>query len=89
MALNTAPAHASARLRDDALRIWQAAVAAADSSSAVARHVRVDAAGLHLAGHTLDPARIERVIVVGAGKAGAGMAAGLESALSGTPFSTD
>jgi len=86
MALNTAPAHASARLRDDALRIWQAAVAAADSSSAVARHVRVDAAGLHLAGHTLDPARIERVIVVGAGKAGAGMAAGLESALSGTPL---
>lgn len=70
---NAAPA--SERLRNDALRIWQAAVAAADSSSAITRNIRLDATGLRIAGRIIDPARINRVIVVGAGKAGAGMAA--------------
>ena len=81
---NAAPA--SERLRNDALRIWQAAVAAADSSSAITRNIQLDATGLRIAGRIIDPARINQVIVVGAGKAGAGMAAGLETALSGTPL---
>ena len=76
----------SERLRQDARQIWQAAVAAADSQAAVSRQILMNAAGLHIAGHTLDPARIRRVVAVGAGKAGAGMAAGLEAALSGTPL---
>lgn len=84
MALPTTAA--SERLRNDALRIWQAAVAAADSAVAVTRSIQRDAAGLQLAGRTLNPAQIERIIVVGAGKAGAGMAAGLETALSETPL---
>ena len=86
MSRQSSHADSSESLRRDARQIWQAAVAAADSETAVSSHVRLNAAGLQIAGHTLDPTRIRRVVAVGAGKAGAGMAAGLEAALSGTPL---
>lgn len=76
----------SSQLRDDARQIWQAAVAAADSRSAVSHHPRIDSHSLQIAGQTLPLAGIDRVIVVGAGKAGAGMAAGLEDALRDSPL---
>ena len=60
--------------RDDAHAIWLAAVRAADPERLVREA---------LARHPLPPAR--RLIVVGAGKAGAGMAAGLEAALTDCP----
>ena len=66
--------HHSAELRDAALSIWQAAVASADPFALV------QAA---LAGPELRPV-VEgagRILVVGGGKAGAAMAAGVEAAL--------
>ena len=67
--MNEQPEHSS-QLRDDARQIWQAAVAAADSRSAVSHHPRIDSHSLQIAGQTLPLAGIDRVIVVGAGHAG-------------------
>ena len=69
------------QLRDDALAIWHAAVAAVRSDRLVQDNVRVDGPWLHVADETLDLSAIRRIAVVGAGKAGAGMAAGLAAAL--------
>jgi len=79
---------ASQHLRSDALAIWRAGVAAADSARLVAQHVRVDGATLHIADEALALPRLRRIVVVGAGKAGAGMAAGLEAALGRSVLST-
>lgn len=68
-------------LRDDALGIWHAAVAAVASDQLVLRAVHRDGNLLEIAGHTFDLREIDRVLVVGGGKAGTGMAAGLEAAL--------
>jgi glycerate 2-kinase len=68
-------------LREDALRIWRAAVAAVDSRRLVREAVRVENGQLCVAGQAFELARLRRIIVVGAGKAGAGMAQGLEEAL--------
>lgn len=87
MALPTTAA--SERLRNDALRIWQAAVAAADSAVAVTRSIQLDAAGLQLAGRTLNPAQIERIIVVGAGKAGTAWLPGSKRRCPKRPSSID
>jgi hydroxypyruvate reductase len=73
----------AAELRADALAIWQAAVAAVDSERLVRRQLSVDGHWLHV-GEDAEPVdldSIERIVVVGAGKAGAGMAAGVEEAL--------
>jgi hydroxypyruvate reductase len=69
------------QLRRDALRIWQAALAAVDAERLVRESVRVEGGRLHVADNVLDLTAIRRIVVVGAGKAGAGMAAGLEQAL--------
>ena len=58
------------RLRRQALSIFRAAVAAANPDDAVARHLR-----------RLDVGRFRNVYVVGAGKAGASMAAAAERVL--------
>lgn len=60
--------------RDEALAVWAAAVRAAEPAALVGAALAAPdlAAALHGAG---------RILVVGAGKAGAGMAAGLEAAL--------
>jgi len=68
-------------LRRDALTIWQAGVAAVDSQRLVQENIRVEGSLLHIGAETVRLDEVRRIAVVGAGKAGAGMAAGLESAL--------
>jgi hydroxypyruvate reductase len=68
-------------LRDDALAIWKAGVAAVDSARLVAKSVHAWPGGLTLAGRPWRARPDSRLCIVGAGKAGAGMAAGLEQAL--------
>ena len=66
----------------DALAIWNAGVTAVDSRKAVAQNTRLDDNSLHVAGQTFQRSDIDRVIVVGAGKASGWMAAGFEDAIS-------
>ncbi|MBS0202700.1 MAG: DUF4147 domain-containing protein [Planctomycetes bacterium] len=65
----------------DARRIWQAGVAAVDSAGLVRQVVQRRGNALSIAGAEFAVASIGRLIVVGAGKASAGMARGLEQAL--------
>jgi len=69
------------QLRDDALAIWRAGVEAVDSSRLVREHIRVEGDQLILCDQPIALHSIRRIAVVGAGKAGAGMSAGLETAL--------
>ena len=69
------------KLRTDALAIWQAGVDAVRSDRLVRENCRVDGDRLVVGDDSLSLASIRRIAVVGAGKAGAGMAAGLEEAL--------
>src|SRR5688572_17714026 len=69
------------QLRSDALAIWRAGVAAVDSQKLVGRALRVEGKTLAVGDDEFDLDRIDRIIVVGTGKAGAGMAAGVEQAL--------
>ena len=71
----------SQQLRADALAIWQASVDAVRSDTLVRQHLQVTGDQLDLAGEFIDLRRIRRIVVVGAGKAGTGMAAGVEQAL--------
>lgn len=68
-------------LREDAEAIWRAGVAAVDSSLAVQRQFHIDGNILRIANIDLKLADIDRIDIVGAGKAGAGMASGVERAL--------
>jgi glycerate 2-kinase len=68
-------------LRDDAIAIWKAGVAAVDSCAAVLRTVMVEDSILRIGSFSTDLRSVGRVEVVGAGKAGAGMAEGVEKAL--------
>ena len=70
------------QLRDDALAIWRAGLEAVRSERLLAEAVRVEGDWLTIAGtEPVDLRKVERIVVVGGGKAGAGMAAGLEAAL--------
>jgi glycerate 2-kinase len=69
------------QLRADALAIWQAGVDAVRSDRLVSDNVRLDGQSLVVGDETIDLSKIGRIAVVGAGKAGAGMAAGLQQAL--------
>ena len=69
------------QLRRDALRIWQAGVDAVRSDRLVQAAVRVEGSSLWVGQQRLDLRSIERIAVVGAGKAGAGMAAAVEEIL--------
>lgn len=62
--------------------IWRAAVRAVDSARLVEQAVRVENDHLVIAGQHIPLADLRRIEVVGAGKAGAGMAQGAETALS-------
>jgi glycerate 2-kinase len=68
-------------LREHAEAIWRAGVAAVDSIAAVRRHISCDGTTLRIADVSLALSQIGRIEILGAGKAGAGMAAGAESAL--------
>src|SRR6185436_3026504 len=71
----------SAQLRTDALAIWQAGVEAVRSDRLIKDNIRVEGGWLVIGDESLQLSSIGRIAVVGAGKAGAGMAAGLEEAL--------
>lgn len=72
---------ASKKLRSDALAIWRAAVESVRSDRLVRDNVRVSGDTLEIAGESIRLQPGGKIIVVGAGKAGAGMAAGFEEAL--------
>lgn len=69
------------QLRNDALAIWQAGVDAVRSDRLVREFVQVAGSQLLVGDEPIDLPSIRRIAVVGAGKAGAGMAVGLEEAL--------
>jgi len=73
-------------IRDDAEAIWTAALAAVEPERLVAARLSLDGAGrLCQDGRPLEPTlsfdHVDRIVVVGAGKAAAGMAAGIERLL--------
>ena len=69
------------QLREDALAIWRAGVDAVRSDRLVRDNVQVAGADLLVGDEHLDLRSIRRIAVVGAGKAGAGMAQGLLQSL--------
>ena len=72
----------AAQLRADALRIWQAGLEAVRSERLVRERARVDGQWLMVGeDEPIDLQKVRRIAVVGAGKAGAGMAVALEEAL--------
>ncbi len=71
----------TSQLRDDALRIWRAGVVAVDSRRLVQESLRIEGPSLLLGDETVDLDQVERIVVVGAGKAGAGMAEAVEAVL--------
>ena len=73
--------HDTDKLRDDAIGIWQAGVDAVRSEQLVTQYVALRGDQLCIGDDVVSLNTVRRIVVVGAGKAGAGMAVGLESAL--------
>ena len=75
----------SSQLRQDAIQIWRAGLAAVGSERLIREQVQIDGHWLSICGENgaepIDLNRVRRIAVVGAGKAGAGMAAALEEVL--------
>ncbi|MFH1574117.1 MAG: glycerate-2-kinase family protein, partial [Acidobacteriota bacterium] len=71
------------QLRHDALRIWHAALDAVRSETLVRNALRVEGPNLRVGDDSIRLDSIRRIAVVGAGKAGAGMAAAVEDVLGG------
>ncbi|QDT38090.1 glycerate kinase type-2 family protein [Stratiformator vulcanicus] len=69
------------QLRKDAIAIWKAGVAAVDATKLVREQIEVSGDTVRVAGKSHAIHNIRRIVVVGAGKAGAGMARGVEDAL--------
>ena len=69
------------QLREDALAIWRAGVEAVGSERLIGETISVANGVLQIGEHPIGLDEISRIVVVGAGKAGAGMAAGIEAAL--------
>jgi len=67
--------------RDAAVAIWRAALAAGDVAPLIARHLRVHGSTLTAADVSLDLTRLQRVLVLGVGKAGGAMAQAAENIL--------
>ena len=65
----------------DTLTIFRAGLRAVDSGRLVRRALRVDGGTLWIADEAVDLSSVERIAVVGAGKAGAGMALAVERQL--------
>lgn len=68
-------------LREQAQAIWEAGVAAVSSEQLVCNVIHRDGRQLSICGHDWDANTLDRIIVLGVGKAGAGMAAAVEAAL--------
>jgi glycerate-2-kinase len=68
-------------LTSDAIDIWKSAVHAVDSKLLVQQQITRDADRLIIAGREFSLSSLGRIVVVGTGKAGAGMAAGVEAAI--------
>lgn len=68
-------------LTEHALDIWSKAVSAVDSQTLVKRHIATENGRLTVAGREFKLTDTNRIVVVGAGKAGAGMAAAVEASL--------
>ncbi|MBM3999375.1 MAG: DUF4147 domain-containing protein [Planctomycetes bacterium] len=69
------------RLRDDARAIWSAGLAAVDSARLVRDAIEVTGDSLRIDDLLFPLDTLDRIVVVGGGKAGAGMAAGVVDAL--------
>jgi hydroxypyruvate reductase len=74
-------ARSNSQFRDDALQIWQAGVEAVRSPRLVRQALRVDGRTLIIGQDAIPLDLIRRIVVVGAGKAGAGMARAVEEVL--------
>lgn len=72
---------AAEKLRADAERIWRAGLAAVLPQRLVPEHVRLDGNWLLVGDHAIDLRPIERIAIVGAGKAAGAMAVALENVL--------
>ncbi len=68
-------------LRDHAQAIWEAGVAAVSSERLVRNVIHRDERTLLICGHEWSTNSLDRIIVLGVGKAGSGMAAAVEAAL--------
>jgi glycerate 2-kinase len=68
-------------LRSDALRIWDAGVEAVRPANLIPQYVAVEGSALQIGEEEFDLDAIGRIVVVGAGKAGAEMVLALEAAL--------
>lgn len=71
----------SLTIRQSLREIWEAGVAAVDSARLVRQSIQHTGCQLTIAGETIELTKTGRLLVLGGGKAGAGMAAGLEAAL--------
>ena len=69
------------QLRDDAWQIWWAGVQAVQPTRLIPELLFVEGQTLWIAGHEYDLRTTDRIAIVGAGKAGAGMLVALETAL--------
>ena len=72
-------------IRDEAIKIWQGGVHAVRGDRVVGRTLGLTPRGWQLAGQHHDWRSMGRLVVVGAGKAGAAMAYGVEQALQSDP----
>ena len=75
------PAVESAGRRADALKIFEAALGAADPGRCISRALSLQAGELRICGISLPLERVSRIVVVGAGKATPAMAAAVEEIL--------
>ena len=66
------------KLRQHARKIFMSAIKAVNPELVVKRSLRYESNNLHVAGHTFDLKQIHRVLLIGAGKAAAAMARGVE-----------
>lgn len=70
-----------AELASEAQAIWRAGVDAVRAERLVGEAVSLSGSTLSVCGESFELSRLRRIAVVGAGKAGSGMAAGVETAL--------
>jgi glycerate-2-kinase len=75
------PTSSDEKLRADAIAIWQAGVDAVRSEKLVLQAIQLEGDCLQVCDHRFSVAGLNRIAVVGAGKAGAGMALAVEQAL--------